>query len=562
MRDLERLLSQTEGQYFERKSLWHGPRDDARPGSEPRPRSRDEVREEVAEYVAAFANADGGTLVLGVEDDGRVTGHGYPADAVAHMLQTPCRRLTPPQAPGELVSWLGHELLVFEVAPAERAVMVHGNGFPRRVHDEVIRESEEAINAIKTRGRSESIESDVAPGLLLESLDADLLRRAQEGAGLGHLSPEGYLRERRLADLRAGELVLRRGAALLFARDVSAIEHPNAGVRVFRVAGMERLTGARHNVEELPRIEGALPAVLQRAHDLVGGLIRRSTRLHDLFFREMPEYPTFAWQEALVNAVAHRDYRVAGQGVEVWLFEDRLEVRSPGPLPDQISVAELRRREPVHLSRNPRLARVLAELALMREQGEGIPRMFEEMERSWLRLPELAADEHSFTVILRNRPIFDTPDPEWAQHVRGLPVGNRQRRILVAFPATPFASADYQIINDVDRDVAYRELKELVGLGLLSQGGRRGRGARYRVVEGGSPGVRPPLTPRQVLTARMFQQRYIKNADYRDIMGVGRAEATRALRGLCGEGVLVREGEKRGTRYRAGPAWADWLARP
>jgi ATP-dependent DNA helicase RecG len=83
MRDLARLLSQPEGQYFDRKSLWHGPRDDWRP------RKRDEVRDEIAEYVAAFANADGGTLVLGVEDDGEVTGQVI----LPTQSKTCCRRL-------------------------------------------------------------------------------------------------------------------------------------------------------------------------------------------------------------------------------------------------------------------------------------------------------------------------------------------------------------------------------------------------------------------------------------------------------------------------------------
>ncbi len=133
---------------------------------------------------------------------------------------------------------------------------------------------------------------------------------------------------------------------------------------------------------------------------------------HDLFFREMPEYPTFAWQEALVNAVAHRDYRAHGRSVEVWLYEDRLEVISPGALLPEVGVERLRQREPVHYSRNPRLTRVLAELSLMREQGEGIPRIFEEMEQSWLRLPEFQADEHTFKIVLRNQPILETPDPK------------------------------------------------------------------------------------------------------------------------------------------------------
>ena len=103
----------------------------------------------------------------------------------------------------------------------------------------------------------------------------------------------------------------------------------------------------------------------------------------------------------------------------------------------------MRCRARVHVSRNPRIARVLTELGVMREQGEGIPRMFAEMEESYLPLPEFEADDHSFAVTLRNRPIFDVGDPEWIQHLRSLPVNNRQRRILAARKGAGFTNGEY-----------------------------------------------------------------------------------------------------------------------
>ncbi len=274
----------------------------------------------------------------------------------------------------------------------------------------------------------------------------------------------------------------------------------------------------------------------------------------------MPEYPTFAWQEALVNAVAHRDYRAHGRSVEVWLYEDRLEVISPGALLPEVGVERLRQREPVHYSRNPRLTRVLAELSLMREQGEGIPRIFEEMEQSWLRLPEFQADEHTFKIVLRNQPILETPDPKWVRYVEGLPISTRQRRILVAYLHGSFASANYQELNEVDRDQAYRELKDLVDLGFLTSKGR-GRGARYTVHKEMLGRSEQPLTPERVLVLRIEQEGSIKNSDYRDAFGVDRRAALAALGDLVTRSILVREGERRRARYRPGPAWSDWVLR-
>ncbi len=107
MLDLERLIVQPEGQYVDRKSLWHGA------SGRKSPRDRRQVRDHIAEYVAAFANADGGVLILGVEDDGTPSGHGYPPDAIDQMLATPEQRLKPSQARGLEVDWQGHRLLVF-----------------------------------------------------------------------------------------------------------------------------------------------------------------------------------------------------------------------------------------------------------------------------------------------------------------------------------------------------------------------------------------------------------------------------------------------------------------
>lgn len=551
MRDLSSLIAQGEGQYLEFKSALHGP-----PGDK-RHRPADEIRDDIAKTVAAFANADGGTLLVGVEDDGSVTGCHHPDAKLAAMLAVPEQRLRPPHPRGVVESVGGRTVLVFDVRSAAEAVMVVGDGFPRRIGDETVQESEAAINAIKSRARTESAEADSIPGADLGQLDPGQILRAKTAAGLAAATDTDYLIARRLADRRGSEVVLRLGALLMFARDAAAIPVPNCGVRVLRVRGTSRQTGARHDTREVARAEGALPGVIQQTYDVMVREIGKSTKLHDLFFRETPEYPTFAWQEAIVNAVAHRDYRIQGRGVEVWLYDDRLEVRSPGDLLQGVSIRALERREMAHESRNPRMARVLAELGLMREQGEGVPRMFEEMERSLLRLPELSAGAGSFTVTLRNEPIFRSADPEWVRYVRDLPIGDRQRRALVAFKGGRLTSAEYQSINQVDRDQAYRELSELVELGFLEPSNKRGRGSTYQV---SSPAIGAQKhEPVHVFARRLAIQGSIQNVDFREVFGIEREAAKDELRRLVAREVLLRTGERRGTRYSRGPQFDAWV---
>lgn len=81
--DVTPFVHQDEGQHFDRKSLFEGA-DGCKQA-----RNKRTVRDQVAEYVAAFANAEGGVLILGMEDDGTVSGHRYPAEAVRSILDTP-----------------------------------------------------------------------------------------------------------------------------------------------------------------------------------------------------------------------------------------------------------------------------------------------------------------------------------------------------------------------------------------------------------------------------------------------------------------------------------------
>jgi ATP-dependent DNA helicase RecG len=544
---LQRLLTAEEGQYFERKSLMEGP-----PGKK-KPRDRAVVRGEVARNVAAFANADGGTLVLGIEDGGEITGHSYPPPAVDAILNVPRNRLNPPLAPGGIERVDDKEILVFDVEAAPRAVMVIGDGFPRREGDQVIPTSEEVINRIKDAGLIASPEARIAGAVTLHDLDAESLRRTMREAGFEG-SAEDYLVKRRLADRRGDVLALRQGAVWLFGRDVEIIEHPNIAVRVFRVDGTEQRTGAARNVQDFPWIEGNLLSMLDRAYALLRTLIHSSARLHDLFFREAPKYPTFAWQEALVNALAHRDYGLGSQCVEVWLFDDRMEVHSPGGLLPEVPIEALRERRRVHASRNPRIARVLTELGVMRQQGEGIPRMIEEMELAWLPPPEFLCEPGSFRVVLHNEPVFVGADEEWVVAVRRLPLDVRQKRALVAFHDRPFQNGDYQQLNRVDRDQAYRELLDLENRGLIAAGGAT-RGRRYRVQPDAAGAAAAPASPLRWLQRRMDEAGRITNIDYREAFGVERPEATRRLGELVRGGYLVLAGEKRGAHYLPGPAW-------
>ncbi|MBI1852915.1 MAG: putative DNA binding domain-containing protein [Planctomycetes bacterium] len=542
--EVRSLLERDEGQFIEFKSLW-----DLREAT-PKTLDRRQARDFVAENVAAFANADGGTLFLGVDDEGKATGHGYPEEAIEELLAVSTRRLRPPvHCRVQRMRIDKQELVIIQVPMTSEAVMVDGNGFPYRAGDQVLREPQEVINQRKQAYRRVGYEQRIRADASLDDIDRELAMRLLADTVFRTRPLEDALERFGLIVPRPGGHAITNACLLLFAKPPLIKWHPHAGVRFFRVAGTERIHGVRRNVTQLTRVDLPLATSVAETQRIARDQVRRSEKLHDLFFREIPEYPDFAWQETIVNAIAHRDYEDQARETEVWFFDDRMEVRSPGDLVPPVTVELLRQRRSIHASRNPVIVRVLVEAGLMREEGEGVPRMFDEMEESFLRPPEFEVDHGEFCVALHNTPVFVGPTVEWQKIVQGLRLSDSQKRILVARP-DGFTNEDYRTINRIeDRDRAYREIQEMVAFGVVSTAEAHGRGAVYRVARDLRQAEAFLSSRLPALREHFTKAPDLRNEEYRRIFSVSRFVAVRELKKLVEDGFLELRGQRRGARY-------------
>ncbi len=337
-------------------------------------------------------------------------------------------------------------------------------------------------------------------------------------------------------------------ALLLFARDPLRW-HPASYVDFVKWEGKKRQFGAELNVIKRERIEGPLPRLIEATFQTIWPHIRQRQRLVDLFFEERFEYPTFAWQEAIINAIAHRDYGLEGTPIEIWLFDDRMEIRSPGQLVEPVTLDHLRNRERIHASRNPRIVRVLTDLGYMRELGEGIPRMFQAMEREGLQPPEFNFEGGViFTVTLRNVVVYPPETLHWLRQFEDRKLTANQKRLLAYAHAHggKFTSRDYQKLVGVDIYTASKDIKELIRKGIARLTRRGGR--FYEIV---TPGEQVLPFPEEFADlGRILKEKgYLTNADVRRIRGVSSMTAWRLLTHLVKLGVLVQEGKGRNTRY-------------
>jgi len=540
---LDRLLARDEGQFLEFKSAYERP-----DGIHFKRRKATEVTKDIAETLSAMANADGGTLLLGVEDDKTVTGVDFPDDKLALFRQATQNLLQPPlKARLTELMHKGCLVLAFEVAPSPVPHQLTDGRYLLRVRDQNLPFPADQIAALKSAKASGQYERQFVHQARFEDLDADLLAQFARRLDTSRPVEEVLYRDYSLIDFHNGRPRLTLAALLLFARDPLRW-HPRCGIDFVKFEGTERRYGPELNVVRRARIEYPLFRLIDEAFTLIKEHVRERTVLHDLFFVERFEYPTFAWQEAIINAVAHRDYSLTGTPIEVWMFDDRLEVRSPGELPGPVSLEQLLRRERVHFSRNPLLVRVLTDLGYMRDLGEGIPRMFEVMEKSYLRPPEFHQDGFMFQVTLRNTPIYDLETQRWLEQFAEYPLNQRQRRILAYAHqhGRAFTNHAYQRVNEVDRDLAYREIQEMIRLGIVARpSGRYSR--TYSVVK---PSAAEPLPDELSAILDVIRaQGYVTNQDLRKAWGVSRSTAWQLVQELVNEGYLRQEGEKRGTRY-------------
>lgn len=118
---------------------------------------------------------------------------------------------------------------------------------------------------------------------------------------------------------------------------------------------------------------------------------------------DIEEYPEWAIREAVANAVVHRDYSNRGAQIDIYMFDDRVEVLSPGPLGGGLTVEDLGKKR---FLRNPKIAEVLFELKYIEKAGTGIARIRELLKRNGSEPPDFVADANSVLAILKAHPFY------------------------------------------------------------------------------------------------------------------------------------------------------------
>ncbi len=365
----------------------------------------------LATPIIAFANADGGLLAIGIEDKGEITGIDDYTKNVNELLRASLDFCQPSimveTEEVECVDSKGNSnhILLMRVPQSGELHANHRDEVFLRAGDKSKKLTfDERMQLMYAKG-ARYYEDEPVYGSSLDDIDMDAVSAYCQKIGYGKTSEEYIQQNKKFIVEVSGRKEMSGAAILLFGKEPQLF-FQRARVRFIRYEGTEAKVGAEMNVIKDITFEGRILDLVEKTIEYVRSQIKEHTYLGpDARFITEPEYPEFVWKETIVNAIAHRDYSIKGTDIQIKMFDDHITVESPGTLPGIVRLNNMRE---IHFSRNPKIAELLHEYEYVREFGEGIDRMYQEMQQAGLPEPEYRTEAFMVYATIKNKKFVET----------------------------------------------------------------------------------------------------------------------------------------------------------
>jgi len=385
----------------------------------------------MSQKVSAFANADGGELWVGI-DENRATKarkwRGFRAieDANAHIeILDKILRLRQ----GYSYEFLYHQkssglVLHIEIGKM-REIIKATDDIPymrRSAHDQPVKDHAMLLQLERNKGivSFETTNADAAPNIIIDSV---ITRTFMRNVIPSARADEWLKKQQAIVN---GKPTV--AGVILFADEPQAILPKRSGVKIARYTTSNWEEGTRETLSGDPiSIEGCVYKLIQSAvrktQEIIEG-VRKWTE-HGV---EMVSYPPETLHEIITNAVLHRDYSILDD-ISVRIFDDRVEIESPGTLPGHITERNILNER---FARNPIIVRLINKFPNPpnKDIGEGLNTAFDAMKKMRLRPPEIRQKEHSVIVYIRHTRL-ESPEDAVMQYLKTQPqITNSRAREL------------------------------------------------------------------------------------------------------------------------------------
>jgi len=414
--------------------------------------------DEMYKTVSAFANTDGGCLVLGVEDKtqnivGIDLSNGK-QEAIINKIVTTMGI----QPDVRLHSINGYDILQINVCKSSNPIQYKGKSYrrvgntTREMNLDELRKlllSSVSWDAVESKCSYEEIEESTIKRFLTMAINKGrLLESAANEDAKSTLE--------HLCLLTNGKLT--NGAVLLFCKNPQKY-FVNANVRVGRFKGRNEVDIIDDKLisgnlfEQIENAEIAIKLLISKRYDIKGTLERK----------EIWDYPLAALREALLNTVIHRDYHDFSSETSIKIFDDRIWFHNPGGLYGGLTLEQLKVRHPSK-SRNPLVMNVMYLSGLVEKYGSGTQRMICTCTNQGIPSPEFKEECEGFSVFM------------YKEHQN---LNERQHKALQYLVENKsITNSIYQDLNKASRAISKRDLAKLCNMEILQAEGE-GKNTRY-----------------------------------------------------------------------------------
>lgn len=456
---IEYLQTEVEGQLLDRKRASINPKN-------------------VAQHISAFANAEGGKLVIGIEDNGEISGFNHSkAKKKEVYIEAPFEHLYRiPKYTYEIIEVKKRdgtmdEILIFDIEPSYDAIItLKDDSVYLRINDKSRKLTHNQITNLEYDRGSRRFEEELVEYSSIEDVNEELVDEFKQLLNT-NVDNEKLLKARGF--MREGKLTV--AGLLLFSNHIN-VYLPGARIRFMRYEGTKEESGTRLNIVKDITFDKALPVAIREARAFINTQLREYTFLgKEGRFVTLPEYPEFAWFEGMINSIVHRRYDNQGDHIRIKMFDDRLEISSPGALPASVTLENIKEER---YSRNPKLAAALTQYKWVRESNEGVGRIFDEMKQYFLDDPVYSEPNNSSVqlalknnIIARKKRetgrVSNIITPELFESL------NEQQELIVRHLYNQGELTASKIANIIQRSVptARKRLKELEEMNIISTHG-------------------------------------------------------------------------------------------
>lgn len=444
----------------------------------------------IIETVCAFANTDGGIIALGMEDPKkapkteRLLGIGEGADNVSDILNALDKEFEPPLFPVEkqYIDIINTEnkkdqILLLVIKKGEDIHSLKNGDTFRRDGNKNHKMGASEITRLRYEKGSLKYEDERAVTAGLDDLNLEMLNKYKSDTNSQNTEDWQFLKDNGLAARDNDKWVLHKSAILLFGKNPAVTLRSKTSIKISHYYGKSRNYSGDPNFVMRPfTIEGCLLEQIQQAMDYYRKVVRESPpKLVGASFLPTILIPEWAFQEAVTNAVIHRNYFLEDD-IQIRFFDDRIEIESPGAYPGYITPQNIRSER---FARNPMLQRTLNRFnnAPNLDIGEGVDRIFKVMSDNNLYDPRyslVSEKPNSVLLTLYNMQKIEYWDTVSNYLDDNLTITNQETREITGIQDTPKVS---------------RLLKKWVDDGLLErvESGYKG-GIYYK-----KPGIIVPL---------------------------------------------------------------------